>query len=482
MKNTNSIDLSCLPKKNNIIKWSKSVGFVVKLIYNNIVYDVEIIEYMSKNIKIKINGGIHIIDITSFKKCNFGKIVGYYTREFKYNIGDVIENSKSSMTILEREYRDNNPSKGKFVKWYRLKCNNCSYDNIWMDEYYLKKETYCGVCIGFITVPNINSLSVTNPWMMDFLVNKDDGYKYSYGSKKKVYVKCIDCGKIKESPITLGNLYYNKSIGCVCGDGKSYPEKIFISILSQLNIEFITEFSPKWCKYMLNNKTKKGRYDFYFKINNQEYIVEMDGRQHSVHNNFHNQKLETIQYMDNEKNKLALIHNIKIIRIDCSFSDINYIKNNIIKSELSDILKLNNIDWNKCEEFTLKNIVKELCIFKSNNQNISTKELAKIFNICNSSALKYLKKGHEFGWVEYDIKKELHNRNKRMWKSRSPHVFCDELKKEFNSMSDCVLYFDSNFNIKLKNNNIGRVCRGERKSHKGYHFKYINNNTEKEGE
>ena len=39
-----------------------------------------------------------------------------------------------------------------------------------------------------------------------------------------------------------------------------------------------------------------------------------------------------------------------IIRIECYKSEFEYIKNNILNSELSTILKLNDFDWIKLEK------------------------------------------------------------------------------------------------------------------------------------
>ena len=59
---------------------------------------------------------------------------------------------------------------------------------------------------------------------------------------------------------------------------------------------------------------------------------------------------------DLNKHNLAKNNVYKYISIDCSESKKDYIKNNIINSELNNILNLNDIDWNACEEFAMKNL------------------------------------------------------------------------------------------------------------------------------
>ena len=65
---------------------------------------------------------------------------------------------------------------------------------------------------------------------------------------------------------------------------------------------------------------------------------------------------------DKEKNILASNHNIIMIRIDCKESNLNYIKNNIINSQLSVLFNLKNVDWNHIDALSKnKNFYKDLC-------------------------------------------------------------------------------------------------------------------------
>lgn len=78
--------------------------------------------------------------------------------------------------------------------------------------------------------------------MIKYLVDKEDAYKYSIGTNKKIKMKCPYCGYEKELPIN-----YIKKLGfpCnICGDGNKYPNKFMSNLLREANVDFIPEFSP----------------------------------------------------------------------------------------------------------------------------------------------------------------------------------------------------------------------------------------------
>ena len=85
--------------------------------------------------------------------------------------------------------------------------------------------------------------------------------------------KCRLCGS--EIQKTRKQWRRKKVHSCpMCSDGISYPNKFLRAFIKQLPItEYIFEYSPKWAR----NK----RYDAYFIFDNKEYVVEMDGIQHT---------------------------------------------------------------------------------------------------------------------------------------------------------------------------------------------------------
>jgi hypothetical protein len=247
------------------------------------------------------------------------------------------------------------------------------------------------------------------------------------------------------------------------------------NILEQLKIDFKTEYSPEWIKPM--------RYDFYFKLYNQEYIIEMDGglgHGNIIHSKSNKTKEETLK-IDNYKDEQAKLHSIEIIRIDCQKSELEYIKNSILNSGLDKIYNLKKIDWNKCEEFALSNRVKEICELKKNNPELTTVEIGEIMRLNRNTVLKYLTKGSKiWNWVNYDGTEERTKAMNKAWNISSK--ICGkqvEIFKEgkslgvFNNCHELSRQSEELFNIKLDFSAISRVCRNKKKQYKGYTFKYI---------
>ena len=180
-----------------------------------------------------------------------------------------------------------------------------------------------------------------------------------------------------------------------CSDGISYPNKFSRALLEQLPVENIDyEWSPDWIKPY--------RYDNYFEYNGIKYILEMDGKFHYEDNGMSNMTAEEQKQIDNMKDEMAIKHNVKMIRIDCQKSDMDYIKTNIINSELNTILDLSNIDWDLCNREALNSLVKQVCdLYKDGYRNIDIENKLKI---SKNTVTKYLKLGNELGWCKYTPK------------------------------------------------------------------------------
>ena len=180
---------------------------------------------------------------------------------------------------------------------------------------------------------------------------------------------------------------------------------------------------------------------------------------------------------------MALQNGIKdgdYIVIDCRRSNKEWIKNNILSSKLNELFDLEKrINWDKCEEFTLKsNIVKEVCEYWNNRQEWkTTKTLAEVFGLSRNAIVDYLKKGAGLGWCEYDAKEEMIKTSRLNGKSTSKRVAMYDLDGNFimeeYSTLELVRKFFAEIGIKLEPKTVSAVCLGKRKQHKGYTFKYI---------
>ncbi len=397
------------------IKWKDCISHDVKFIYNGIEGVVKIVDYETKRARITIEYLEKIFNIKTghFSNCHLGKIVGEITSDFKIEISTVFKDDKRDLVITDREYR---PRKTKEWttnwKYYKYTCNKCKWTEGWIAESNLVKGIGCSCC-GFnskTVVEGINDIPTTDPWMIKFFQGGYDEAKlYTRACSKRIKPICADCGRIKDKSIMIKGIYDNKSIRCRCGDGFSYPEKVMLNILEQLEIDFETQKVFYEIEF-----TKK--YDFY--IPSLNCIIETHGGQHYLKNGFkflNGKTLYEEQLNDKVKEHIAVeVFNIKFyIVIDCQKSEINYIKQNIIMSELSNLLDLDKIDWLKCEEFALSNLAKIACDYKKNNPNLTTTEIGKIMNIDHNPIRKYLKSGAKLGWCEYDAKEEMVKSMKR---------------------------------------------------------------------
>jgi hypothetical protein len=481
--------LEDLPKKsgigqnkgNMVIDWKMSIGILVPFIYENINGEIKIIDYEPKNQILHIeykDKEIFKITTGNFQKCKLGKFLGKITDEFKIEINITIKDDRRDLNVISREYRyDKNNIQNK--KWYKYHCNKCGYEG-WMVEGDLIKDHGCRCCCHNpqIIIENINSIVADEEtyWMVKYFQGGYEEAKlYSKCSTTRINPICPDCGRIKNESIFIYSIYMNHSIGCSCSDKQSYPNKLMFNILEQLHNPFISEYSPKWAQ--------PKRYDFYFELDNNKYIVEMDGGWHNVDNLMTNQTAEESKKIDDYKDKLAKEHGVEVIRIDCQKSDLVYIKNNIIRSKLFQLFNLNNIDWKLAERFAFSNLVKLISTCKKENPNLSTYEIAKIKNLHPSTIIRYLKIGNDLGWCNYNPKEE--KEKSRVKAIASTIKTCSkkiEIFKEgvslgvFSSRSELERQSEKLFGVKLQSPLIAKVLSGKRKHHRGFTFKDVNDN------
>lgn len=264
-----------------------------------------------------------------------------------------------------------------------------------MEESNLLKGIGCTCCHGFIVVPGINDIATTDPWMIPFLVDKEDAFRYTHSSRNAVKVKCPKCNVIKKSTLSLYVLHKTKSIGCDCSDGMSYPEKFMMNVLDQLNINYTRQYNhldSSWCG--------KYRYDFYLSDNN--IIIETHGGQHYIESGF-TITLEEQQKRDKQKKELALKNGInEYIVIDCRCSNKDFIKNSILSSKLIKYYDFSNVNWSDANKNAMNNLVKEICEFyEVNKDKMLLKNIAEIYNVSRDTIRRYLCKGSKLGWCTY---------------------------------------------------------------------------------
>lgn len=435
------------------LDWKNSIGYKIKFIYDDIKNEIEIIDYNSKDryLHIKYNDKKHKINISHFTECKLTNILEKKTSNFKIEIGKKLKNSQQDLTIIDRKYKTRTrKNQINNQKWYKYKCNVCNYEGWMIESHILNRKSTCACCSRKIVVEGLNNIPTTDPWMVKYFQGGEEEAKlYTSGSSKNIYPICPDCGRIKDIPIKIHTLHAQKSIGCVCGDGKSYPNKLMFNLLEQLNIKFIDEYSPEWIK--------PKRYDFYFEKNNKKYIIEMDGGLGHGKNVYPKSKLTKEKSLENDiyKEDIAKEHHIEIIRIDSLISNLEYIKRNII-DKLSDLLDLSQIDWIKCEKFALSNLVKEACNIKKNNPNISTELIGNILNLNKNTIRRYLKKGSELNWCSYNPNDVKLITLAKLKQSQNRKIICINDNLIFNSIKDAEIYYN------IDSRRISEICSGKR--------------------
>lgn len=490
------IDLSGLPvyekgAYKDKINWYESARLhsKVKFVYKDVSGYVKIIDYNEGYLVISYNNKTLRIHTSNFANCGLGKILGKITNEFKFQVGQVVKDDKRDIVITHKKYiKDKN---GKSYKAYKFICNKCGFscgehylkgelqDEYWMTESNLNRNG-CTCCANQITVPHINSIVANKEthWMIPYFQGGyDEAKKYAPQSNRKIFFKCPDCNNPKDKGMIISDMYINRSISCPnCSDGFKYPEKFMYSILKQLDIDFETQYSPKYLK--LNNRQKRS--DFY--VSSMKLIIETDGslghkggRTHGCSKKTLEECIEVDQWKD-EQHKL---HGLHTVRINCFKSNCEYIKNNILNSELVDYFNFENIDWNKANNFAwFSNFKKEVCEYWNIKEDWeSVVSLSKKFNIGRTSTLNYLNRGTKLGWCNYNGKEEVAKSSSKIGKMRGKpvEIFKDNISLGvFPSTSELQRQSFELFGVLLSHTAISGVAIGKRKSHKGFTFRYVN--------
>ena len=395
--------LEKLPHTQKGIDWENCIGSKVYFIYDDIEGEIKILSYCNANrsqvLYIEYENKVYKIYAQSFRNCKLSKLLKRKNKPFdyKYNIGDKITKNNNAFKILKRRYEKKND---KIIKFYEYECENCGY--IGEKTEGAINKVCCDACSRFskMVISGYNDIPTTNPWMIPYFQGGIEEAKlYKSNSNTKIYFKCPHCGKVSKNKKSPNGLYHNKGLGCSCSDGISYPNKFSYELLNQLPVtNVIHEYNPHWLKPY--------RYDNYFEFDGDKYILEMDGN--LGHGNFKWGNIKDIEgtNRDEIKDKLAKENGLIVIRIDCKYSNLNYIKNSIEESILSKLFDLSKINWNRCNEYATKNLVKDICEYYNNNPNITPENIAKIFYISSRTVRNYLKCGTELGWCKYNTRRK----------------------------------------------------------------------------
>ena len=252
----------------------------------------------------------------------------------------------------------------------------------------LNREDICPICDKLK-----RSILINYPDKVKYFKNKEDALNISVGSRKDDYIDvvCPFCGYERKM---LKRQLLKKEFYCphCFVSSISYPNKFIRCLLNQFE-----SLDVKY-EYFVKDEIFKGRYDAYFELNGEKYAVEMDGYQHAS-GEFYKDREKDYKERDKLKNEYSLRHNIKIIRVECYFTNFEYIKNNILKSELSKILDFKNINWGKVERDAISEWSIKVCEDFKNGATI--KSLVEKYKIGKHTIVSYLIKGTKLGLCNY---------------------------------------------------------------------------------
>lgn len=456
------VDLSNLETtKCGNISWENSVGKTIEFQYIDICSTILVSGYHDKKkVYIDIDGYAKncLVHTTTILRGSFGDILGNrYYKDFKYEIGDIVN---ASFLITGRE-RD-----GSGKKIYYYTCLNDGYRGS-KTENGLKNSMKCPVCSNRVILKGYNDVATTHPHAIKYFKNKEDAYKYSAHSGKRVWFKCPECGN--EKYISIDCAFNNKFSCSACGDNSSYNNKFIYFMLKQLQesreIKFFAEHSFHWSRN-LNNTNGKRIYDFYIK-GNKEIIIEAHGLQHYSVAGFRYTGGRTLQEeRENDifKYELAMLNGFTsdtYVVIDCRKSKMEFIKKSIMESNLPKLLNFSeeDIDWTLCDKYACNNLIKIVCDYWNNGIH-NASEIARIIGKSHCTVSEYLRKGNALGWVEYEPKHKI-------------PVLCLDNNYVFPNSTVCSQFSEELLGVHIsKKSVINNLC-GDTKSTHGFHFAHI---------
>ena len=271
---------------NGSINWKRSVGLDLQYKVDETAYSgfIKLIDVDGGKLFISIDDSPTItIGKESLRKGLIAKQLGAKAKIFKYNVGDIVNNQKIIKQIIMQRHATIHKSQQRIISHENGYIVECLKDHYKYEilEKSLTRGRSCPVCGQNKVVPGINDIATTNPKLAEWFVDKSLTLTLSKDTNQQVMLKCPVCGRFF---IGIPNHFKKGYPSCPCQkSASSYPERLFASILNQLDIKYIPQLSKsnfEWCKSY--------RYDFYFEICNDRYIVELDGGLGHGKQSYHN--------------------------------------------------------------------------------------------------------------------------------------------------------------------------------------------------
>ena len=194
-------------------------------------------------------------------------------------------------------------------------------------------------------------------------------------------------------------------------------------------------------------------------------IIEVNGQQHykKSFETCGGKTLKEEQENDEIKKEIALKYVDKYVVINALKSELNQIKNSILK-EL-DFIDFSNIDWNEIDLKSRKSILIKVCDYYKNGMSVN--EIMDITKLSRSTVIRYLNRGTDINLCCYDGKKET------SIKEPTKIIVIDKNGKEyiFESIRQCIAQSENIFGVRFTRQ-TNRVIDKD-VYYKGYKFKSL---------
>lgn len=292
-----------------------------------------------------------------------------------------------------------------------------------------------------------NYVKIIKQEYIEYLKNKEDIDREDITYNTELECICPSCGYEKTYKAGVLACFGFSCNGC--STGFTYPNRFLNSLLKEMkNNNLIKD-------YELEKTIENKRYDGY--IPSIGIIIEMHGEQHYKQSGW-GKNVKEEQKNDKYKKTLAETHNIqedKYIEIDCSKSNFNFIKNNILNSNLNKIFDLSSINWDKIDSEIAEDTIME-DIIKLWNEGYCNKEIKEKLKIKSKNTItKYLKIGARKGLCNYTIEESGNRSSSHCGKSIK--IYCETNNKIYNTKKELKLNSEKDFGVKLGIKLINRM-------------------------
>lgn len=362
----NIINRDDLPKKKHgnkkVIDWNSLNNTKVNFNYKGIkgklkvsfikrVNGGSLLEVCYKDRKVQMYNG-------NFIKGRIGTLIGAFSKEHKYSIGEKVNNVIILEQTRQKDARDNN------ILSYKVRCVLTN------KEFY---QTQFNISYGYGSPYAAGHKVWEENWLYNekhlipLIKNIEDAKNNSIGSDNKIL--CI-CPRCKREKYLAARTLYKYGVTCqYCTPHLSYPERFMMSYLEVMNIRYVHQF-----------KLGKNRRYIDFYLPDKNMAIEVHGEQHysiqanSIWNESHEKTLKSDEF----KRKYCKKNNIKLVEINARKSSFDFLVNSIENSILPDV-----------SEDKMKEIQKSIIERKLNNDEFKILLEYKEGHSSNSIAKRY---------------------------------------------------------------------------------------------